>query len=121
MVFIPLKHGHCPVKHAVLPLREASGNVPAWFNFPQLLPGTVAFQVRLVHHVDAALVAHMIPRCLIGVMAGADSIDMIAAEGLHGPLHILHADGTACAWIPFVTVDPVNHQPLTVEEHDSVL
>ena len=121
MVFIPLKHGHCPVKHAVLPLREASGNVPAWFNFPQLLPGTVAFQVRLIHHVDAALVAQMIPRCLIGVMAGADSIDMIAAEGLHGPLHILHADGTACAGIPFVTVDPVNHQPLTVEEHDPVL
>ena len=46
---------------------------------------------------------------------------MIAAEGLHGPLHILHADGTACVEIPFVTVDPVNHQPLTVEEHDPVL
>ena len=121
MVFIPLKHGYCPVKHTVLPLRETPGNIPAGFNFPQLLPGAVAFQICLVHHVDAVLVAQMIPGCLVGVMAGADGVDVIAPEGLHGPLHILPADGPACAGIPFVAVDPVNYQTLPIQEHDPVL
>ena len=54
-------------------------------------------------------------------MAGADGVDVIAPEGLHGPLHIFYTDCPACVGAPFVAVDPVNHQPLPVQEHDSVL
>ena len=74
----------------------------------------------VMQRIDAVLVAQVIPGRLIGVMASADGVDVIAPEGLHGPLHILPADGPACAGIPFVTVDTPDHQTLTVEQHDPV-
>ena len=89
MIFIPLKHGFGPVKDAVSPRRETAGDIPAWLDLAQLLPGTMGFQIGFVDQEDAFLVTQMIPGCLVWIVAGADGIDLVAADGVHGSLHIL--------------------------------
>ena len=120
VVFVPLEHGFRPVHHAVLPLGQAAGDVPAGFDGSQLLPGAVAFQIGLVHQVDALLIAQVVPGCLVGVVTGADGVDVVPAEGVHGPLHVLYADGPTGARVPLMAVHPPDYQALSVEEHQAV-
>ena len=88
MVLVPLEHGPGPVHHTRPPLRQAPRHIPAGVNPARLLPGAVALQIGLVHHIDAVFVAQMIPSCLVGIVAGADRIDVVPAEGVYGGLHV---------------------------------
>ena len=120
VVLVPLKHAAGPVHHAVLPLRQAAGNIPAGFHGAQLLPAAVAFQVGFVDHVDAVFIAQVVPQALVGVMAGAHGVDVVAAEHLHGGVHIRRVDGAAFLGVPFVAVHPVEDDALPVQAHDAV-
>ena len=77
MVFIPLHHGSGTVYGTVPPLRQTARHIPGGLAGPHLLPGAMAFQIRLVHQVNAVPVAEFIPKRLIGIMAGADRIDIV--------------------------------------------
>ena len=114
MVFVPLQHVSGPVQHAVPPLGQAAGNIPAGFYHTQLLPAAVAFQIGLVHHVDAVFIAQVVPAALVGVMAGAYRINVVAPEGLDGGSHVGFGDSTAPLGVPFVPVDAVEHDALAV-------
>ena len=120
VVFVPLEHGAGAVHHAVPPFRQAARHVPGGFHRAHLLPGAVALQVGLVDHIDAVLVAQLVPEGLVGVVAGAHRVDVVAAEGLHGAVHILGADGAAGGGVPLVAVDAVEDDPLPVQLHHAV-
>src|SRR5699024_6534193 len=121
MVFVPLKHTAGPVHHTVLPFRQTARHVPAGFHSPQLLPAAVAFQIGFVDHVDAVAVTQVVPQALVGIVAGAHGVDVVAAENIHGGVHILGTDGTAFFGVPLVAVYAVEHHPLPVQAHDAVL
>ena len=120
MVLISLEHGLCPVKHAVLPLRQTAGNIPAGFHFAQFLPRTMTFQIGLIHHIDAVPIAHVIPGRLIGIMASTHSIDVIPAERSHCLFHVFRPNGTACTGIPLMAVNTPDDQTLAVKKHDAL-
>ena len=115
MVLIPLEHGFCPVQHTIQPLRQAGRDVPGGVDDGVFLPGTVGFHVGFVHHVDAVAVAHVVPFGAVGIVGGAHGVDVVAFEGSHGLFHIGKGDGPAGMGIPFVAVDAVEHQPVSVE------
>ena len=121
MIFVSFKHGAGAVHRAVPPLRQAPWDVPAGLRLPQLLPGSVALQICLVHHIDAVPVAQVVPGGLIGVMAGADRIDIVPAEHGHCGLHVLLTDSAAPVRAPLVSVHAVEQQTLSVEQHNPVL
>ncbi len=121
MVFIPLKHRLCPVQHTGFPFLMIARHIPGRLHHAQLLPGAVAFHICLIHHIDAVFVTHLIPYCLVGIMAGTDRIDMVSAEYLHRRLHILPANHPAMTGIPLMAVHAFNHQALPVQQHQAVL
>ena len=120
MVLVPLEHTAGPVHDALLPLRQTPGHIPIRVDAPQPLPGPVALQVGLVHDVDAVFVAEAIPVRLVRVVAGADGVDVVSPEGIHGGGHIGHADGPAGVRVPLVAVHPPEDQALPVEEEQAV-
>ena len=117
MVLVPFKHGFRPVKDAGQPLWFVSRQIA----FRIALEGAVGFQVGLIDHVDAVPIAHMIPGSLVGVMTGADCVDVIAEENLHGPAHIFFSNGASGVGVPFVAVHAVEHNALPVEKQEPVL
>ena len=121
MIFVPLKHGPGPVQHALPPLRAAPRHVPGGVRLSQLLPGTVALQIRLVDHVDTVLVAEVVPGGLIGVVTGSDSVDVVSLEGADSGGHVCQADGPARLRVPLVAVDSVENNALPVQEHQAAL
>ena len=72
----------------------------------------MALQVGLVDHVDAILIAEVIPRRLVGIVAGTDGINVVSAEGLHSGGYICHTDRPARIWVSLMAVDTVKHDPL---------
>ena len=80
----------------------------------------MALQVGLVHHIDAVPVAQVIPCGLIGVVAGAHSVDSAPLKSVYRSLHVRRADGPSSVRVPLVAVDPVEHQPFPIEEHQAI-
>ena len=120
IVLVPLEHAPGPVHHALPPLRQAPGHVPGRVYAVPLLPGPVALQIGLVHHVDPVLIAQLVPRRLVGVVAGAHRVDVVAEEHHHGRVHVRLTDGPAGLRAPLVAVHPPEHQPLPVEQDHAV-
>ena len=121
MVLVPLIHGIGAIQHAGFPLGTAAGDSPARLTSAQLLPGAVTFHIGLVDQVDAITVTEAIPEALIGVMAGADGIQVVPLHKADVPHHIFLGDGTATLAVELVTVDATEQDALAVDVHDAVL
>ena len=125
MVLVPLEHGVGPVQHALPPLRAAAGHIPAGLHAgaPQgiLLPGAVGFHIGFVHHVNAVLIAQLVPFRPVGIVAGAYGVDVVGMKHFHGGVHVLLGNAAAAGGAPLVAVNAVQHKPLSVEEQQPVL
>ena len=121
MIFQQFKIGSGPVYHRSLPCLRTSRDIPAWLHCTHLLPGTVGFQIRLCHHIDAFPVTQIIPRNLIRIMAGTDTVDVMGMETVHIPPHLCLRDHSAAFCAPFMTVHSMKDQPFSIERHDSMI
>ena len=120
MVFVAFQHAAGTVHHTVFPFRQAARHIPAGFDRAQLLPAAVAFEVRLVDHVDTVPVTQVVPQALVGVVAGAHGVDVVLFEHGHSGVHVVGADGAAPVGVPLVAVDAVEHDTFPVQAHDAV-
>ena len=120
VVFVALEHRARAVQHAGPPFGAATGQVVGQRVAAAVLPAAVGLQVGLVDHIHAVFVAQVVPRRLVGVVAGAHGVDVVAAEGLHRFDHVGHADGAAVLGVPLVPVDAVEKDPAAVQAHDAV-
>ena len=77
VILVPLQHGAAPVHGAGLPLLPASRHVPGGIAGHHFLPGSVGLQIGLVNHIEAVLVAELVPPGLIGIMAGPHRVDVV--------------------------------------------
>ena len=53
-------------------------------------------------------------------MTGPDRIDVVAFHKPDIPHHIFFGNGTASSNIEFMTVDPPEHNPFSIEAHQTV-
>ena len=80
----------------------------------------VGFQVAFAYKEQSQLVAEVVPFWAVGIVAGADGIDV---QPLHLPDlldHVGPADRAAAFPAEIVAVDPADEQALAVEEHHAV-
>ena len=89
MIFVPFQHRTGSAHHCFMP----PGIVP-WQRVVKLfqMPGTMSFQVRLIHHIDAKAVAQFIPVTLIWIVARPHRIEMVPLQKPDIPLHFLFPD-----------------------------
>ena len=116
-----VQHGFGTGKHIFPPLRAVAGQSPFVRAVgPQLLPGTMRFQIRFLDDIQAVLIAQREEIRIVGVMAGAHSVDVVRLEIFHIPEHFFPADSAAGLAAPLVAVDPFEHDALAVQQYLAV-
>ena len=120
MIFITLQHGCGTVYHTSFPTAVRARHIPGRLTLTHFLPGTMAFQISLIHQADSGFVAQLIPQALIWIMTGAHRIDIVFLHNLNIFAHIFLGNRTPSAGIPLMTVHTVYDQPLSIEKHQLV-
>ena len=65
----------------------------------------MGFEIALVDEIDSVAVAEVEPFWVVGVMAGADGVDVVLLEQLYILNHAAQGDGLAVVWVVLVAVD----------------
>ncbi|MNC41666.1 hypothetical protein D3C75_904410 [compost metagenome] len=121
MVFVPLHHPDCPFHKGFLPIGMVGQGMEA-----SRLPGagvhhTVAFQIRLVHHIEAVLVAQVEEPGIIGIVGGADGVDIMRFHHIQVLDHVVQRDGLPKLRMGVMTVHTLQLDRFAVHGEDPVL
>ena len=81
----------------------------------------VALDVRLGHHIDAILVAKVVPSGIVAIVAGADGIHVQFLHDLDVLHHLLYADNISAVGVKLMTVHALEEDGLPVHQHLAVL
>ena len=90
MVLITFKIRSGAVHYRFLPLRHRTRYIPGGLYITHFLPGAVALQIRLSHHIDSGFIAQSVPFLAVRIMTGSDRIDIVAFEAGNIPFHVFH-------------------------------
>ena len=114
VVLIPLLHAVGAIQHRRQPHGIVAGN-RACLVVAAGLPCGVGFHVGFVDHIDAVAVAQLVPQAVVGIMAGADGIDIVALVLLDILQHVLLGDAAASLSTELVPVGATDAQAAAIE------
>ena len=80
----------------------------------------MALHVGLGQHVHAVFVAEVVEHRVVGVVRGADGVDVQSLHGHDVALNLLGSDGPAVDGRKVVAVDAVKHHTLAVDDQGTV-
>jgi len=90
MILITFKICSGAVHYRFLPLRYRTRYIPGGLCVTHLLPGTVALQIGLRHHINSGFIAQSVPFLAVRIMTGSDCIDVVTFEAGNIPFHVFH-------------------------------
>ena len=85
-----------------------------------LVPNAVRFHVVFVDDIKTQLIANRIERTAVGIVRGANSVDVVALHGQQIAADLLLRDGAAALGAEIMPVCALEHDALAVEIHDGV-
>ena len=88
---------------------------------PIAVTESVTLLISLCSHVDTIFVAKVVPNGIIGIVTGADSVDIEALHNLNILNHALAAHHIATIRVQFVTVSTFYQYGLSIYQQLSVL
>ena len=122
MVFIPMIAGADAVVHHLLPLclivRHHKGHI--LFPFQIRIPCAVGLQITLRDQIQAVAVAQLIEPLVVGIMGGADRIDVVPFHGHHILQKLLVRHMPSRYGAEIVAVRALEYNALSVQEHTAV-
>ena len=77
----------------------------------------VALDIGLVHHVQAVLVGQIVPARIVGIVRGADRVDVGGLHQLDVLAHRFLGHDAEGVRIMLVAIDAADHDPLAVHAH----
>ena len=75
----------------------------------------MVLEVGLVAAVKSVVVEHGIHACIVGIVAGADGVDVVALHQQYVLQHVVSSDGAACNGVGIVAVHTLQHYTLAVD------
>ena len=121
MVVVALHHAVHTVHARALPFGLAARNGGILGDHvSRQAPAAVRFKIGFVDQVDAVFVAQVVPVFLVGVVRGADGVDVVPLAERDVVDHVLPGDGAAALRVEFVAVGALEDHALAVELHDAV-
>ena len=81
----------------------------------------MTLDVGFCHHIDAILVAQIIPVVVVWIVRGAHSVDVKLLHDLDVLQHALLRHHVATVWIQFMTVGSLEEHGLSVHQHLCIL
>jgi len=108
VVFIGVYHVSYAVDTPLRPLFAAVGKHEA---------ETVSFEVVFAHDQYAVLVAELVKRGTVGIMAGADGRNVVFKADFEVSLDFFNVHGMACFGVEFVAVYAANLEGLAVKKY----
>ena len=109
MVAVAQHHAHLSVDILCLPLWVLRETMVA-----------VAFNVCLVHHIDAVIIVKGVHTRVIRIVARADSVEVVAFHQEDIFYHAFHRDGFTIEGMSVVAVGSFEHDALAVDEDSAV-
>ena len=85
------------------------------------VPRAVGLQIGFVDEVDAVAVGERVETPVVGVVASADGVDVVALAKDDVVDHLLLREGASLVTVKLVPVHALEDDSLPVESHDSVL
>ena len=85
------------------------------------VPRAVGLQIGFVDEVDAVAVGERVEAPVVGIVARADGVDVVALAKDDVVDHLLLREGASLVAVKFVPVHALEDDSLPVESHDSVL
>mmetsp|Transcript_136620 Transcript_136620/g.237200 ORF Transcript_136620/g.237200 Transcript_136620/m.237200 type:complete len:403 (+) Transcript_136620:1523-2731(+) len=113
VVLVPGDHAPCPLQVRIAPVlvvRQQRHGLAA-----------VGLQVGLIHHVQAVLVAKLVPQRVGGIVGAADGIEVMLLHDEDVLDHTLPADHVPRVWVMLMPVHPPDRQRDPVDVDDVVL
>ena len=80
----------------------------------------VGLEVRLGHHHETDLVAHLVEARVVGVVGGPHRVDVVPLHELQIAAHPVHADGPAPVVVVVVAVDAAHLDVRAVEQEAAI-
>ena len=122
MVLVTLEHAPRTVQDHFPIFRAVAGNRIGQRIDPFLdgIPNPMRFQIGLVNEIEAVFVAQAVEMSRIRIMAGPDSIDIIALHREYVPPRHFLRHNPAAAAVKLMPVHALEHDPLSVEMHDVI-
>ena len=120
MILIPFIHGAGPVQNSLPPLRKISRHIVRRLHLAQLLPGSVALQIRLINQIYPVFITEPIPESLIGIVTGPYRIDIVLLQNPDILKHFLPGNAASAGQRELMPVHPSENDAFSVEAHDSV-
>ena len=80
----------------------------------------MTFKICFVNKVNTILVAKFVPEGVVGIVAGADSIDVVALHKTDIPEHIFFGNYSSAFCAPLVAIDTLENYSLAVQTHNAV-
>ena len=115
MVFVSLYHSLHPVYAGFFPFRP-HGRV-----FAFLVTESVRFQVGFADQIESQLVAQVVKRRSVRIMAGADGIHVMLLEQQQIPFHDVHCERAPEVGVEFMAVDAAEHDRHSVHQQIAFL
>ena len=122
MVLVPLDHGIGPVQKNLLPFLPIPGQKFCLCDqaFLELLPYAVGFHVILINYIKTKLITQRIQRTLIGIMTGADRVNVVPLHGQQVTPEFVRGHCSAGFRTVIMPVHTLEDDAHSVELHDSV-
>ena len=122
VILVALIGGVHAVEQDVEPVHPVAGQrvVLRLVPLEHLIPDAMGLHIVLVDDVQAQLVAQGVERAVVGIVAGADGIDVVALHRQQVAADHLRACGAAELGAVVVPVDALEHHAPAVELHDAV-
>ena len=74
----------------------------------------MAFEICFGNKVNAILIAKLIPKGVVGLVAGTDSVDVVTLHKADIPEHIFFGNNSSAFCAPFMTIDTLENYSLAV-------
>ena len=123
MIFIALIHGPHAVKKqgrellVILRYDEFFSGLAA----QERIPAAVGLQVVLVHDIDPVPVAELVQGALVGIVGGADGVDVVALHGQNIQKQLVPVRHPPAYRAEVVAVHAVEDQAFSVQKENAVL
>ena len=123
MVLVPLHHALNPVQHHRQVFHPVPGQAlrqrqPSPVDH---IPNAVGLHVAFVDHIQPQLVAQVVQHAAVRIVAGADGVQVVPLHGDQVPPQMLRLHGPAALRAEIVPVRALEHDPLSVDQHEAVL
>ena len=87
----------------------------------QIVPDAMGFEVGFIDQIDPIFIAQLVPERVIGIMAGANRVEVELLHQLDLGAHIVFCERPTAFGMMLMTIYAAQHEAFAVQQNDAIL